>query len=192
MLKRTLLTVMLFIFIAGSVNARTIGGVELDESFQPEDSTTALILNGGGIRKKLFMDIYVAGLYLAKKNTDYNDIINKDEDMAIRIEILSKLITSDRFKEATEEGFKRTTNNNTSFIRKQIDKSMTVFDAKFNVGDVFDIIYISGTGTKFYKNGKYIDTVEGMDFKKALFGIWIIDRPSHKCKNLRLGMLGLK
>ena len=28
-------------------------------------------------------------------------------------------------------------------------------------------------------------------YKKALFGIWIINKPSHKCEDLRKGMLGL-
>jgi hypothetical protein len=42
-----------------------------------------------------------------------------------------------------------------------------------------------------FKNGKLITTVEGLDFKAALFGIWIIDKPSHKNEKLRTGMLGM-
>lgn len=192
MLKRTFFVVMVFFLITGYGEARNIGGVELGETFRPEETETSLVLNGGGIRKKFFMDIYVAGLYLTEKNTDFSDIINKDESMAIRIEIVSKLITSKRFKEATEAGFMRATNNDTSAIRTEIDQAMKVFDAKINVGDVFDIVYIAGAGTKFYRNGKFISIVQGMEFKKALFGIWIINKPAHKCKDLRLGLLGLE
>ena len=67
----------------------------------------------------------------------------------------------------------------------------TVFKQTINNGDIFDIIYEPGKGTSFYKNNKFINTIKGFDMKKALFGIWIIDKPAHKCEGLRNGMLGL-
>lgn len=192
MFKKMLFVMVSFCLLATYGEARTIGGVDLAESLKLDGMDKELVLNGGGIRTKFFMDIYVAGLYLTEKNSDFQDIINKDETMAIKIDIVSKLITSEKFKEATEAGFLRTTNNDPSMIRGQIDQAMKVFDAKFNVGDVFDIAYVKGQGTRFYKNGTFIAEVPGMEFKQALFGIWIIDKPSHKCEELRLGMLGMK
>jgi hypothetical protein len=112
--------------------------------------------------------------------------------MAIKIKITSRLITAERFKEACEEGFERTTNGNTQPLRPKINIAYTAFAQKFNVGDVFDLVYIKGGGTSFYKNGKFITKVDGLDFKAALFGIWIIDKPSHKNEKLRRGMLGLE
>lgn len=183
-----LLLVSLFIF-SSSVDARTIGGVNLEETFKAGD--TSLILNGAGIREKFFADIYVAGLYLKEKSSDYKQIMAQDESMVIKIKIVSSLITAERFKEACEEGFERTTNGNTKPLRSQIDLAYTAFAQKFNVGDIFDLVYIKGVGTNFYKNGKLITKVDGLDFKAALFGIWIIDKPSHKNEKLRKGMLGL-
>jgi len=177
-----------FIF-SFSVDARTIGGVNMEETFKAGDST--LILNGAGIREKFFTDIYVAGLYLKEKNSDFKKIMSMDESMAIKIKITSTLITAERFKEACEGGFERTTNGNTKPLRAKIDLAYTAFAQKFNVGDVYDIVYIKGTGTNFYKNGQLITKVDGLDFKAALFGIWIIDKPSHKNEKLRKGMLGL-
>ncbi|MDY6905845.1 MAG: chalcone isomerase family protein [Thermodesulfobacteriota bacterium] len=191
MLRKLMLVFFALMFVVPCSHAMTIGDVELPDTLQITNADT-LILNGGGIRKKFFMDIYVAGLYLKEKNSDYMDIINMDEDMAIKIVIVSKLITAERFMEATEAGFERTTNGNTEPIRGKIDKALQVFNSEFNVGDVFDIVYIKGQGTTFTKNGKFISTITGMDFKKALFGIWIIDKPSHKNEKLREGMLGLR
>jgi len=190
MLKKMgfLLFASFFIF-ASSVDARTIGGVDMEETFKAGD--TSLILNGAGIREKFFADIYVAGLYLKEKSSDYKQIMAMDESMAIKIKIVSSLITAERFKEACEEGFERTTNGNTRPLRPKIDLAYTAFSQKFNVGDIFDIVYIKGIGTEFYKNGKFITKVDGLDFKAALFGIWIIDKPSHKNEKLRRGMLGL-
>lgn len=191
MYKRLVLMVLASIFIFSfSVQAKTIGGVTMEDTFQAGD--TSLILNGAGIREKFFADIYVAGLYLKAKSSDYKKIMAEDESMAIKIKIVSTLITAERFKEACEEGFERTTNGNTKPLRSKIDQAYTAFAQKFSVGDVYDLVYIKGVGTNFYKNGKFITKVDGLDFKAALFGIWIIDKPSHKNENLRKGMLGLQ
>ena len=115
-----------------------------------------------------------------------------DETMGIKIKITSKLINSSRFKEACEEGFERTTNGNTGPLRAKIDSSYTAFANAIQVGDVFDLIYEKGKGTTYYKNGQKIVEIDGLDFKKALFGIWIINNPSHKNEKLRQGMLGLQ
>ena len=111
--------------------------------------------------------------------------------MAIKIKIISRWINSERFKEACEAGFERTTNGNTGPFRSKINLAYTAFAQEFNIGDVFDIVYIKGVGTNFYKNRNFITKIDGLDFKTILFGIWIIDKPSHKNENLRRGMLGL-
>ena len=87
-----------FLVLSLSAEARTIGGVEMDETY--EVNGTQLVLNGVGIREKFFADIYVAGLYLKEKSSDFRQIMDADEPMAIRIVITSKLITAERFKEA--------------------------------------------------------------------------------------------
>ena len=183
-----LVFVSLFVF-AASVQAKTIGGVEMTETLKAGNAS--LILNGAGIREKFFKDIYVAGLYLKEKSSDYQKIMNQDESMAIKIKIVSSLITDKLFKEACEEGFERSTNGNTKPLRSKIDVALSAFSGKFNVGDEFDIVYVKGSGTTFSKNGKFITKVDGLDFKAALFGIWIIDKPAHKNEKLRKGMLGL-
>lgn len=178
------------LLLASPAEARTIGGVEMEETLR--SGNTALILNGAGIRQKFFVGLYVAGLYLKEKSSDYKQIMAQDENMAIKIKITSRLITPELFKEACEEGFERTTNGNTTPLRPKINLAYTAFSGKFAVGDVFDIIYEKGSGTSFFKNGKLIVKVDGLDFKSALFGIWIIDKPSHKNENLRSGMLGMQ
>ena len=187
--KIALLVLVSLLILSPSVYARTLGGVDMEETFKAGDSP--LILNGAGIREKFFTNIYVAGLYLKEKNSDYKQIMSQDESMAIKIKITSMLITAERFKEACEEGFERTTNGNTKPLRPKIDLAYTAFAQKFNKGDVFDLVYEKGIGTSFYKNGKFIVKIDGLDFKTALFGIWIIDKPSHKNEKLRTGMLGL-
>ncbi len=110
MYRRLIGMAFALLLLASPGEARTIGGVEMEESLK--SGNTAMILNGAGIRQKFFVGLYVAGLYLKEKSSDYKQIMAQDETMAIKIKIISKLITPELFKEACEEGFERTTNGN--------------------------------------------------------------------------------
>jgi hypothetical protein len=47
---------------------------------------------------------------------------------------------------------------------------------------------VPGKGVESYKNGTLQGTIEGMDFKKALFGIWLGNKPADD--DLKAAMLG--
>ncbi len=94
-----------------------------------------LILNGAGIRVKKFLgmigkNIYVAGLYLKKKNSDAAQIINADETMVLRIKIVTSLVTSELFSEHTKTGFEESTHGNTAPIGKEIDQFLEHFQRR--------------------------------------------------------------
>jgi len=50
--------------IAAPAQAAKVAGVELEDSVQISADTPELVLNGAGIRKKLFIKVYVGALYL--------------------------------------------------------------------------------------------------------------------------------
>jgi hypothetical protein len=63
-----------------------------------------------------------------------------------------------------------------------------VFQEEIKEGDVFDLVYVPGEGVHVLKNGEQKDTVGDLEFKKALFGIWLSDNPAQKdLKNKMLG-----
>ncbi|MCB9187130.1 MAG: chalcone isomerase family protein [Flavobacteriales bacterium] len=165
----------------------TINGVTLPATLKAGDQSISL--NGGGIRKKLFFKLYVGGLYLSKKSGDANAIINADEAMAVKLQITSGMISSENMSEAISEGFEKSTGGNVAPLKSKIDKFIDTFKKSEIVeGNVFDIVYVPGTGVQSYKNGQLQSTVEGMDFKKALFGIWLCDEPADE--DLKQKMLG--
>lgn len=167
----------------------TINGVTLPATLKAGDETISL--NGGGIRKKLFFKLYVGGLYLAKKSSDANTIISADEAMAVKLQITSGMISSENMSEAITEGFENSTNGNTAPLKSKITEFVNTFKKEEIVeGNVFDVIYVPGVGVQSYKNGKLQGTIEGMDFKKALFGIWLCDKPADE--DLKAAMLGKK
>lgn len=150
---------------------------------------TKLTLNGAGIRTKYFMDMYVGSLYVKSKGQDGPTIANADEEMTIHLDIISGLITSDKMVSATNDGFENSTGGNTAPLQKEIDMFMGAFSEEIVDGDAFQFDYTPDAGTKVYKNGTLKTTIAGHKFKKALFGIWLGNKPADK--NLKKGMLGL-
>lgn len=158
-------------------NAITMGG-------------TDLVLNGAGIREKVVFDLYAGGLYLVSKNSDANAIINADETMAMKLEIVSRMVSSDNMIEAVDDGFYLSMNGKTKPLKDKIETFKSFFSKEEIVAtNIFDIAYVKGKGTVVYKNGKEIGMIEGLDFKKALFGIWLGDDPADD--DLKEAMLGL-
>jgi len=189
-MKKLLITLLLTLSLALPCYAITSNGVDFPDTLKA--GKTNIIFNGSGIRTKAFLDMYVAALYLTKKQSNYIAILEADEPMAIRINIVSHLISSGTFISATRAGFERTTNGNTAPIKTKIDMLCDAFKDKIKKGNIFDLIYVPGEGTYIYRDGTLKTTIEGLGFKKYLFGIWIIDKPSHGCESLRRGMLGLQ
>lgn len=149
----------------------------------------ALTLNGGGIRSKLFFKLYTIGLYLPSKSTNVSSILGSDDMIAVRFEITSDMINSDNMSEAINEGFDKSTNGDTKAIRARIDELLKTFSSEAIVpGNVFELVYVSGKGTEIYKNGKLKTTIQGKDFKKAVFGIWLGENPINS--GLKKDLLG--
>jgi hypothetical protein len=184
--KHLIPLVLIFIIMSPVSHAREIEGINMPESL--EVGKSKLILNGAGVRSKFFMDLYVGGLYLQNKSNNPKEIIEADEPMAIRLHIISSLITSKKMENATREGFENATEGNIEPIKSQIEKFISVFQEKIDEDDIFDMIYSPGKGVEVYKNGESKSTIEGLAFKQALFGIWLSDKPAQK--SLKEEMLG--
>lgn len=186
MKKYSLFAMLLTALSIPAFSQKTISGVSLPAAIKSGDNTFNLV--GGGIRKKLFIDVYVSALYLQKKSTDGAAISKADEPQAVRLAIVSSLVTSDKMVEATTEGFEKSTGGKTAPIKDRMNAFMDVFKKDPIVkGDVYDFIYTPADGLKVAKNGKIQTTIKGVDFKAALFGIWIGANPVDE--KLKAGML---
>lgn len=145
-----------------------------------------LVINGAGLREKYFMDLYVAGLYLPKKTDDAKKVIYDDTEMAIHIKIISSSVTRERFIESVNEGFAASKHGSAS--KEEIKKFVGFFNEPIKNGDKIYLDYIPGKGVRVTKNGEVKGTVPGLDFKKALFGIWFGTPPVQE--SLKKEMLG--
>lgn len=137
-----------------------------------------LVLNGQGVRTKTFIQLYVAGLYLTRPSSNAAQVIAADEPMALRIQITSGFVSQSSLVASLEEGFENATGNNTRELRQQIDQFRKYFKDDIKKGDIFDMVYIPEYGVIVNKNGKLKGSVPGVEFKRALYGIWLSDKPA--------------
>ncbi len=136
-----------------------------------------LVLNGSGTRTKILLQLYVAGLYLKHLNSNPNEIVAANEPMAIRIKITSGFVSQKSLIDSLEEGFKSSAGGDTRKIRAQIEKFRDCFKEVVSKDDTFDMVYVPEHGVHVNKNGELMGVIAGTEFKQALFGIWLSDKP---------------
>jgi len=177
---KNILVVLLTIFSLNYASAQTqVGAVTLPDTvnFGGEDLT----LNGAGIRKKaMILKLYSGGLYLANPSSDAKSIINSGDNMAIKLHITSGFVSSDAMKEAVADGFDASMDGDTTSLTSEIEKFVGFFSEEIVEDNIFDITYQGDRGVVVYKNGTELGSISGIDFKKALFGIWLGDDPADK------------
>lgn len=185
-----LITLLAGLLLGSTAFSQEIAGIEMPDKITTT-ADTELQLNGAGVRTKWFMDLYVSGLYLQGTETDAEAILSADEAMAIRLHMVSGLITSEKMTEATLEGFENATHGETAPLQAEIDQLLSAFGVPIEKGDIFEFVYAPGTGIQIIKNGNVAQTISSDNaFKRAFFGIWISDKPAQK--SLKYEMLGQK
>lgn len=184
---KNLLSLFILILSVTTVNAqKKVGDVTIPVKVNFNE--TNLELNGAGTREKYWMDMYVGALYLETTTNNATSIINDDKIMAIKLHIVSSLITAEKMISAVDEGFKKSTKGKQAELKAEIDKFKSVFSTEISKEDVYDFVYIPNKGTVIYKNNKPSSTIKGLAFKKALFGIWLCSEPADD--DLKAAMLG--
>ncbi|CAM2007480.1 chalcone isomerase family protein [Acanthopleuribacter pedis] len=173
--------------IGSGLFAKEIGGVTLPDTLSVGGKD--LVLNGAGLRKKLFIKVYAGGLYLPAKTKKGEDVINTDQATVIRLHFIYNGVSADKLTGAWNDGFKAATKGNTGDIQKEIDAFNALFTDEAKKNDVYDISYVPGQGVALKINGTEKGKVEASEkFRKALWGIWLGKKPADS--GLKKGMLG--
>lgn len=141
-----------------------------------------LILNGAGLRELLWVDVYACGLYMREPEVNPLNVIDKKEIMIIRMDILSKAVSHKKLIKAFQKGFEDNNNKQTiTQLRKELTDFMGFMsNVSPKIGDKFDIVYEPNIGVSLYINYKKIGTTGDLNFKKAIFKIWLANNPVDK------------
>lgn len=185
-MKRLLVMVLIAFMMSPAAVAREVGKVTLPDSLTA--GTDELILNGAGFRKKLFVKVYAAGLYLKERQTDPQKIMDANTPMAIRMHFVYSEVSSKKLVDAWNEGFINGTGGNIDPIKTEIDTFNSFFSQVAKKNDIYDIIYTPDRGISVYIKGELKGTIEGLPFKQAVFSIWLGEKPADsKLKRKLLG-----
>ena len=184
----------LFVFVFASLLIFSFSNVFADGKGKNVISKSAtcagqeLQLNGLGTRKKLFIKLYVASLYVQEKQTDANKFLQMSQASCMRLNITSSKITSKKMVKATREGFNNATKGNTAPIESEIETFLSWLSQPIKKGDVLEFAFVPHNAIHVSKNGSELGVIESKEFSTALFAIWLGDMPADK--KLKTGLLG--
>ncbi|WDF63001.1 chalcone isomerase family protein [Flavobacterium sp. KACC 22763] len=173
-----LLTVLLSLQFS-TVSAQTqidVNGVTVPRKIEFQGKP--LQLNGAGGRSKMWLEVYVQALYLSQLTQDPQFIIDSDTEMAVRIEITSSMVSSSKLTKAMNTGFEKSAGANLEQLRPRIEQLKSYLSDAITEKDVFILAYNPLDQNVYVsKNEVLKGKIPGFDFKKALFGIWLSDKP---------------
>jgi hypothetical protein len=187
-MKSIALAICLLCF-AAALPAAELSGVFVDDRIETGDGKT-LLLNGVGLREKLWIDVYVGSLYLPRRTSDVAEILSKPGPWRVQLDFVYKEVSREKLLDAWREGFEE--NQSAESLAKlgdRIDRFYAFFTGSALAKDRYRFDYSPGTGVRVSRNGKELGAIPGDDFKTALLEIWLGNHPADK--QLKKGMLGL-
>ena len=176
----------LFCQLASAVE---VAGVKFDD--QTRVGNGDLLVNGAGLRKKVFFQVYAMALYLPAKSSDAAVVLAAKGGKRVAISLLRDL-TAQQFVEALQEGM---ANNHSEAemaglkdrLKQLSDLMLAIGEAK--TGNTIVIDWLPDSGTRLTVNGQVKGKdIAGEDFYRALLKIWLGDKPVQD--DLKQALLG--
>lgn len=188
-ITRLLLASFLCWFSALTIAAE-LSGVFIDDEIKIEGGAP-LVLNGVGLRGKLWVDVYVGSLYLPGKSDDVAEILSRPGPWRVQLDFVYKEVASEKLIDSWREGFeKNQTAETVKQLQTRIDQFYGYFQSNAIAKDQYRFDYFPGKGVQISKNRRQLGLIPGEDFKTALLEIWLGNHPADK--KLKKGMLGLQ
>lgn len=182
-MKRIVL--MLSILAFNSINAKSLADVNLEDSLNVLDNT--LVLNGIALRKKLFIKVYVGGLYLKSMSHNASEILSSDSPRVMVMKFLYN-VSKDKMCDAWIDGVKDNFKEATSEVNSNI-KSLCDMMEDVPKGGEIKVTYIPGNGSEVSVNSKVKGSLSGKATADAILSTWLGEDPGPGAgfKNMILG-----
>ena len=168
-----------------------VKGVKFNDTYQLANQP--LQLNGAGIRVKIIVDVYAAGLYVVKKEHSSAALLSEAGPKSMQIVLLRDL-SGEEFADAMIKGFKK--NNSDNEVAKFQAKLDELHNLMMGFGEVkkgtsIHIDNTPGVGTRVLVDGVQKGSdVAGEEFYAALLRIWLGNSPVDS--DLKDALLGAK
>lgn len=171
---RILYSTLLALFLALPASAGTVAGVNMPDKVDVKGQS--LVLNGMGLRSKLFIKVYVGGLYLEQKEKAPAKILATDGPRRMVLHFLYS-VNKDQMCDAWEEGLTQNTPKAAADVKKNFT-TLCSWMGEIPKGNKIVLTYVPGEGTHVEVNGKDKGTLEGKATADAILNTWIGPDPA--------------
>ena len=168
--------------------AAEVAGVKIED--KTRIGSTDLVLNGAGLRKRAFFQVYAMGVYVQQRSGNAATVVEQPGPKRVAIHMLRN-VGADAFNEALAEGIRA---NSPEAEAKALEPRLKelgaiiggVGEAKKGMAILLDW---TGAETQVVIQGKPVGKpIAGEDFYRALLRIWVGDRPVQD--DLKKALLG--
>ncbi len=166
-----------------------VAGIKLDDGIRIGSQN--LVLNGAGLRVKVFFKVYAAGLYLSEKAGSTAAVLALAGPKRVSMTMMRDLTAQDLI-DALGEGMR---NNHPAAdfekLKPRVERLNAIMAAigAAKSGNVITLDYVPESGTRVSLNGEPKgEAIAGDDFYRALLRIWLGDNPVDS--SLKKALLG--
>lgn len=172
--------------VAPSAYANECGSVRMPNQITVGDQQ--LVLNGMGIREATIfnVDVYVAGLYVTQRSSDGGAIASSTSPKRLVLHFVRN-VDRDDLVGAWNDGFRRNAGGSLGALQARINRLNSWMTAATS-GMELTFTYLPGTGIRVQVGSNVRGTIEGDDFARTFFSIWLGSHPPNT--GLRRGLLG--
>lgn len=174
---RFIFALLVTFVISLSAFAVEVSGIKIPDVAKVEGQE--LMLNGAGIRTRMFIKVYVGALYLEQKASSADAVLVDKGVKRMALHIMRDL-KADVFSGALQDGLKA--NNSVAELAK-IDDKLKEFNGIMSgvggvkKGDIVQLDYLPVAGTRVVINGDTKGTISGEDFFRSLLKVWLGEKP---------------
>ncbi len=187
-MKIRLVAVML-LFAAFAAGGTEVAGVKIDD--RARVGSAELALNGAGLRKRVFLQVYAIGLYLPQKSSTPAAILEQAGPKRVAIHML-RSVGADDFSAALADGIRANHSEAEARALEPRIKELAAIMAELKEakkGMAIALDWQPPAGTVMVVDGAARGKpIQGEDFYRALLRIWIGDKPVQD--DLKKALLG--
>lgn len=169
------------------LQAAEVAGVKVDERIRVGSSE--LVLNGAGLRSKLFVKVYIGALYVGQKANTTAAVIDQNGPRRMVMRLLRDM-DADTLHGALDEGLRNNLGAaELADMKLQADQLAGIMKGigKVREGDSIAIDF-SAEGIAVMLNGDNKGKVGGGNFARALLKVWLGEKPADA--SLKKALLG--
>jgi len=167
-----ILMVLIALMCAGKA-----GAANTEFSTSVTAGSTRLVKVGEGSMRWMLIKVYEGALYLDEENPGAHPLNN----VAKRLELEYAVgIDAEKFRESGNTILRRNVEETTWIALQDKLRQLNAAYRTVEKGDRYALTYLPGKGTTLSLNGDALVTIEGDEFARAYFSIWLGDDPAKR------------